>query len=100
MKIENNINSNINTIKDHNKQTKENNIDKETINKKEVVKKNSEVDISIMNQLQKLKNESFDNKDKIERLKNEINSNQYSIDTVKLSKKIMDFEFQLQKLKD
>lgn len=98
MKIENNIN--INTIKDHNKQIKENNIDKETINKKELVNKNSEVDISIMNQLQKLKNESFDNKDKIERLKNEINSNQYSIDTAKLSKKIMDFEFQLQKLKD
>lgn len=98
MKIENNIN--INTIKDHNKQIKENNIDKETTNKKEIVNKNSEVDISIMNQLQKLKNESFDNKDKIERLKNEINSNQYSIDTAKLSKKIMDFEFQLQKLKD
>ena len=95
MKIEN-----INTIQDHNKHIKENNIDKETTNKKEILNKNNEVDIYIINQLQKLKNESFDNKDKIERLKNEINSNQYSIDTAKLSKKIMDFEFQLQKLKD
>ena len=99
MKVKNNVNNiNINTIKNNNK-IKEPNKNNELANKEEV-KTNNEVDLSIINQLQKLKNESFDNKEKILKLKNEINSNQYSIDATKLSKKIMDFELQLQKLND
>lgn len=100
MKIDNNINSNTNTIKNDIQKQREIIINDKNIDKNEIKQKSSEVDISIMNQLQQLKTESSYNKEKISRLKNEINSNQYSIDVTRLSKKIMEFEFQLQKLKD
>lgn len=96
MKIENNIN--INNIKNDNKIKESNKVNVSTNQENE--RNNNEVNISIINQLHKLKNESFDNKEKILKLKNQINSNQYSIDATKLSKKIMDFEIQLQKLND
>ena len=60
----------------------------------------SEVDITLMNQLQRLKTESSTNQDKIARLKTEISSNQYSVDINRLSSKIREFETQLQKLND
>jgi anti-sigma28 factor (negative regulator of flagellin synthesis) len=84
----NNLNKNKNKIDIINKEKIENTTPK------------SEVDISFMNQLKKLKNESINNQEQISKLKSVINKNQYSIDIDRLSSKIIDFEIQLQKLKD
>lgn len=77
---------------------KENLQNSEKIDSKVPISEN-QVDITLMNQLQKLKTESSTNHSKIERLKSEISSNQYSIDVNRLSSKIRDFELQLSKIK-